>query len=147
MISKILDNIYIGDMHDMTNNQALKEIGIGAVLCCAIELHKKVLRSIVENDNIKFYWLLPLHDANWIEEGWILSGIQYIRLALQFKLKVLIGCAAGMSRSVGIVLAYMIDQKWDFNDAFLHIRKKRPCISPHPLILLSVRRYFGIPDF
>ena len=142
MISKILHNIYIGDIHDMTNVQTLKEMRIGAILNCAIEHHKTVFNIIKTEDTIKFYWQLPLHDADWIEGEWILSGIQYINLALKLRKKVLVACAAGMSRSVGIVLAYMMSEGWEYNEAFLHIRKKRPCMSPHRLVLLSVRRYF-----
>jgi len=74
-------------------------------------------------------------------------GILFIQKNLEVGRKVLVLCNAGMSRSVGVVLAYMIHMGWDWNQALLHIREKRPCAKPCYLIELSVKRFFGIEEW
>ncbi len=55
-----------------------------------------------------------------------------IRNALLNKKNVIVHCAAGMSRSPTLVLAYlMIENKWRFEEAYNHIKSKRPHISPN----------------
>jgi len=61
--------------------------------------------------------------------------------------KVLIACAGGASRSASIILAYMISEGWNMNDALQHMQKIRPVINPNPLCLLSIRTFFNIPPY
>ncbi len=48
------------------------------------------------------------------------------------KKNVIVHCAAGMSRSPTLVLAYlMIENKWTYEEAYNYIKAKRPNISPN----------------
>ena len=46
---------------------------------------------------------------------------------------ILVHCAAGVSRSASVVIAYiMYTHKLKFLDAFKKVKEKRPCIRPNP---------------
>jgi protein-tyrosine phosphatase len=145
-IQKITDNVCIGDVESLMDAHVRKENGIGAVLCCAEELERKTFKTIRYNEH-ELYWSIPLKDSQLMEKENIESGLQFIRLAIKLKQKVLVACAGGASRSAGIILCYMIEEGWDMNKALSYMQKIRPIINPHPLILLSIRRYYGIPPY
>lgn len=138
-ISKILDNLYIGD-RDTQNPQVRRKLGITAILNCAAELYSSGKEG-------EIYEHLPLYDMNWIHPLQLMIGILFIQKHLEAGRKVLVFCNAGMSRSVGIVWAYMIHMGWDWNQAWLHIREKRPVAKPCYLIELSVKRFFNIEEW
>lgn len=52
--------------------------------------------------------------------------------------KVLVACAAGMSRSASIVVGYLVRSGWDVAEAFDEVRRSRPRIMPVPKMLDSV---------
>ena len=55
-----------------------------------------------------------------------------ISRALQKKKKVMVHCKAGMSRSAALVIAYlMIEHKWQYEEAYLHVKNKRAIIAPN----------------
>jgi protein-tyrosine phosphatase len=55
-----------------------------------------------------------------------------ISRALQKKKNVMVHCKAGMSRSAALVIAYlMIENKWQYEDAYEYVKKKRPIIAPN----------------
>jgi hypothetical protein len=62
----------------------------------------------------------------------------------------LVHCAAGVSRSASIVLAYMMRKLHiPLDTAIEDLRKDRPCIAPNPGFLVQLRTYqskLGIPD-
>lgn len=74
----------------------------------------------------------------------IKQGIDFIESRLQSGAMVLVCCHAGISRSSGMVLAYLLSKKYEYNEAVHLIRKARPCIQIHPKIDLSVRKYFRL---
>lgn len=60
----------------------------------------------------------------------------YIEQAIEFIRTgsvVFVHCAAGVSRSSSIVIAYlMIDKKMKFQEAYEFVKKRRPVICPNP---------------
>ena len=134
-IQRIIDRIYIGDIESLMDSQRRKEFNIKTMICCA--------REIIPNLNeIEDYMWLPLFDSDWIAPEFIRDTIRFIN---NHKDKpILIACAGGVSRSAGLILCYMIEQGWDMDEALKYMQKIRPIINPHPLIILSIRRYFDI---
>jgi protein-tyrosine phosphatase len=55
-----------------------------------------------------------------------------ISKAISNKKNVIVHCAAGMSRSPTLVLAYlMIENKWRYEEAYNYMKTKRPHINPN----------------
>ena len=58
--------------------------------------------------------------------------------------RVLVHCAAGVSRSSTAVMAYlMIHEDYGWADALEYLREGRPCVNPHPLLVRSLIRDLG----
>lgn len=83
-------------------------------------------------------------DGEAYPEAKIRQGIHYIDSNMQSGAAVLVCCHAGISRSPGMVLAYLMSKGYDYNAAVRIIRKARPFIQIHPKIDLSVRQYFRL---
>ncbi len=59
--------------------------------------------------------------------------IAFMTEVVSQKQSILVHCAAGVSRSASVVIAYiMYTQKLKFKDAYEVVRSKRPCVRPNP---------------
>lgn len=72
------------------------------------------------------------------------GGLDFIDESMRSGSAVLVCCHAGMSRSPGMILAYLLKLGYAYKDALEIIRKARPFIQIHPKIDLSIRKYFGL---
>ncbi|KAI3643885.1 hypothetical protein MP228_010049 [Amoeboaphelidium protococcarum] len=55
---------------------------------------------------------------------------------------VLIHCKQGLSRSAALMIAYMMHQnKWTFNQAYDHVKRKSPSISPNLNLVYQLHEY------
>jgi len=137
-IQKILDNIYIGDIDGLMDSQRRKEYNIKAMICCAKEINPNI-------EGIRHFMWIPLKDLGWIDKEVFDDAIRFIQMWK--KENILIACAGGASRSASIILAYMINEGWNLDEALKYMQKIRPIINPLPSMLLSIRRYFKIPPY
>ena len=117
-IDEITDKLYLGDLLGAFNVEKLKSLGIKKVLSVIIGTFSKYK----ESDNIiqKTIWV---NDVPWQ------NIIKYFGECLNFikgEDKVLVHCAAGVSRSASIVIAYIMwDKKMSFEEAFEFVESKR----------------------
>lgn len=142
-IQHIYDNVYIGDVNSLDGTDDRKTIGIGAAINCAKGLYYD--RFIPKE--VKYYLFLDLNDGEEIPRYSIRSAIHFINIARKEGLKVLVACAAGASRSASIILAYMVSEGWDIDEALKHMQKIRPIINPSIECLDSVKEYFRIDTY
>lgn len=135
-IYKVHDNLYIGAYWPRLNFEKFKEIGITAI----VNLMEENFYDPTRLGFVYFYkgfpddWYPP---HSYIEE--ILSFIdQHIKDG-----KVLVHCAMGISRSGGIIVAWILKENptWGWNDAMDYINKSR-LIFPAVEIRESVLDYF-----
>ena len=67
---------------------------------------------------------------------------EFIHNAIQGGGVVLVHCFAGVSRSASTVIAYLMRyHNMTFNQAFAHVRGKRPWINPNTGFVTQLRRY------
>ena len=130
-MSEITGQIWIGSYGDIANEDFLDEREITQILCCAEELplrigfpyslkfqgHKVPIIDDKVDEKTKAYFL----EAATVLDGWVNDGK-----------KIFVHCFAGISRSVSIVITYlMVFKGWSYDLAFQHIKLRRPRINPH----------------
>ena len=122
-IDQITETIYLGNMVAAFNKKLLKKLGI-----------KKILTVMGAFGN-HYEPHEFIHKAIEIDDDFRTNIIQYFKecfLFIEGNDKVFVHCAAGMSRSPTIVIAYLMWKKQLYlNDALDFVRKKRPLVSPN----------------
>ncbi len=124
-ISQITDHIYISDFATACNKSKLKEDGITHILCTILNvdpiysddfIYKNIHLRDINNENINQYFQ---------------ECSEFIHDAIKNNGKVLIHCSYGISRSVSMVLAYLINQGMSYGDAYDLVKEKRSIMNPN----------------
>ena len=119
---KITEKIYISNELCAQEWKLLKDRKISHILVAGNFLKQNYPKDFK-------YLQLPINDA--ISQDLTL----YFQEAFNFideSERVLVHCHAGVSRSASIIIAYlMLKNKWRYNEAFTHVKKKRPIINPN----------------
>lgn len=123
---EVYPGIYVGDLSSSLNKFALKGNSIKHIL--------SVLNGCDENYPNDFsYTIIHVNDDDWIDiSGYFEECVAFIDIAVRRNEKILVHCSRGVSRSVTMVLAYlMIKQNMTYNDALALVRSKRIMANPN----------------
>lgn len=75
------------------------------------------------------------------------NTFKYITRARKEGSKVLVHCKMGVSRSASVVIAYAMKAfSWNFDQAMIHVKRKRNCIKPNKSFLSQLETYEGMLD-
>ena len=122
-VDQITETIYLGSMRVAFDKEKLKQLGIKKVL---------TVMSAFGNHYEPYEFT---HKSIEVEDNFKTNIIQYFKECFSFiegSDKVFVHCAAGMSRSPTIVIAYIMwKKKISLIDAFNFVRNKRRFISPN----------------
>ncbi|XP_055049839.2 uncharacterized protein [Misgurnus anguillicaudatus] len=137
-LSRILPHLYLGAETDVTQD-GLSDRGISYVLsvsrCCPQPLflpQSQYLRIPID-DSLRDD-LLP----------WIPQALHFIDGAMSLGCSVLVHCAAGISRSPALAVAYvMYSLKMDLDHAYRFVKERRPTISPNFNFLGQLQLFQG----
>jgi protein-tyrosine phosphatase len=140
----IFEDLYLGSQvnaKDLSTNG--NPMGIDVVLNVATDCQYEKNPSIQYVD-------IPFNDGYEIPEEQFRACMQALVGTHAQGKKVLVHCAAGISRSPTIVAAYLMG-KWvggnfvlTIDQAVDHIRIIRNIVNPHPRILTSAKRYLNV---
>jgi len=129
-ISQITDIVYLGNSDGALEKELLKSKGITHILICA-----SYIPDYYPND-FKYLQLLLQDDQNQKLTEYFPVANKFIEEAKG----VYVHCAAGVSRSASIVIAYlMVINKWDFEKAFEYVKLKRKQIDPNPSFINQLK--------
>lgn len=130
-MSKIIDTdnikLYLGDIFDANNERELQEKNIKTVICVAEDVKiQKYTNPANTSIQIYKYNLQDSYDCD------ISLYFDEISDIIHKQKSVLVNCAAGISRSSTIVIAYLMKYyQLGLKDAFLYVRKRRNQICPN----------------
>ena len=132
----VINNIYLGSDQSANDMDKMKELGITHIIVAAHELKCRFPHDFK-------YVQIDIGDTMYENMLDIFENMaRYINNVLLDKNnKILIHCAAGISRSSSIVIAYLIkytDMK-TFDSAFNFLRKIRPLIEPNPSFIKQLK--------
>jgi len=138
-INQVLPNLFIGNKKAAMNVEQLRSYRITHVVNCAEEL-KHITNKY--DSSISCLWL-SLYDSEMDSvTDHIDKSIRFIELAISNGHTVLVHCAAGVSRSASIIIAYlMYKHRMSFNTAFNHLKTIRPCCRPNLSFQQQLRSY------
>jgi len=133
-IDFITDNIYIGDVLFSLDKDELKKYNITHILVCAIDL-----QECYPNDFT--YKTIPLYDSEYTNiSKYFEESNEFIKSSKDGK--VFVHCGAGMSRSVSMVLAFLIGVKgMGYGEALELVRSKRKISRPNQGFEKYLRNY------
>ena len=124
----VLDRLWIGSTHDFQS--PLGALGFSGVL----DLRDGQARIV--DESVAVFRLSNRDGDPWTEEQ-VLNALDFVAKRIQ-RGRVLIGCAAGMSRSVCMTIGYLVRCGWDEAAAYERVRLARPTIAPLQKMLYPV---------
>jgi len=134
---EILKNLILGSFEDSYDNEILSKYNVTHVLNVASEI----------NVNERVGYIYEKHgvpdDDDYSDISLIFEDcINFIKNAHENNGVVLVHCWFGVCRSVCVILAYMvIVEGWNFDNAYIHIRRLRPEMDIYKLYLIQTREY------
>ena len=137
--SIIKNGIFIGNVHSVIGNYStndddiLSEINIKVVISALTEEEYEDY-MIGEQDfhNIEWHRLVVDDDKDEKISQYFFEVHNIINKALVENKNVIVHCAAGISRSSSLVIAYlMIENRWSYEEAYNYVRSKRSIINPN----------------
>jgi len=137
--SIIKNGIFIGNVHSVIGNYStndddiLSEINIKVVISALTEEEYEDY-MIGEQDfhNIEWHRLVVDDDKDEKISQYFFEVHNIINKALAENKNVIVHCAAGISRSSSLVIAYlMIENRWSYEEAYNYVKSKRSIINPN----------------
>ena len=134
--SEVLPGLFIGGEGSVYEKRLDKE-NIKTVVNMALEIVDEPV------DNVDMY-KIGIFDSEYSPNGVWVAAAELINNAVKKGDRVLVHCAAGISRSVTAIIAYlMLYRGIGWTEAYLTIRKSRPAAYPHPALMTSLIRDVG----
>lgn len=129
--TKIDDGIYQGGAVDEVPPE------IDAILNLRVE-HE----DLVPADKIKAIAWMPIQDGEFPGLMWLHTAVMTVDYYRKAGWNVLIHCAAGVSRSGMVDVAYhMYKNNWTRDQALVYVRAKRPATNPNPSFMYGLELY------
>ena len=141
MLDQVFDNIYIGESETVQKQD---------------EVYKEEITTIVRLDQIprtqgqwsgKFTLLdMPIPDCEYLEGDTIEVITAFMHKHIEDGKNVLVHCHMGISRSVSMVMAYLIEyESMSLAEAYGTVREGRVSAYPHDRLLLSLIDHYDLP--
>ncbi|XP_037678510.1 dual specificity protein phosphatase 9 [Choloepus didactylus] len=125
---QILPNLYLGSAQDSANLESLAKLGIRYILNVTPNLP-----NLFEKNGDFHYKQIPISD-HWSQNlsQFFPEAIAFIDEALSQNCGVLVHCLAGVSRSVTVTVAYLMQKlHLSLSDAYDLVKRKKSNISPN----------------
>lgn len=131
---KIREWLYIGSYRDSINLELLEQNQIGAIL--------QLADTVTPTDITVKSLIIP--DGVPVKQEILSEGIAFIREQKANHKKVLVGCGAGISRSVTFALGSLKEEEGGtLPENYFKIRESHPDALPHISLWQSLNQYYG----
>jgi len=134
----IIDNIYVGNVYDAHNIEELKKHNITNVISAVTGFDN------IYDSSINHLSLNLIDDTQQNIIHYFDIALYFIQNAVTKKQPILIHCICGISRSVTLIIVYLIN-KYNYNviNALQFIQKKRPIANPNSFFIHQLLLYYN----
>ena len=137
--SLIKNGIFIGNAYSVIGNfytqekDFLEELNIKVVISALTEEEYEDYMIAQEDfPDIEWHRFVIDDDKDEKISEYFFKVHSIISQALTDNKNVIVHCAAGMSRSPSLVIAYlMIENRWGYEETFHYVKNKRPIVEPN----------------
>ena len=137
--SLIKNGIFIGNAYSVIGNYAtkedsfLEELNIKVVISALTEEEYDDYMIAKEDfPNIDWHRLVIDDDESERISDHFFKVHSIISKAVTDNKNIIVHCAAGMSRSASLVIAYlMIENRWSYEETYNFVKNKRPIVDPN----------------
>jgi len=141
MFDAVFDDIYVGESTVIKHQDDVRQEGITAVVR---------LDQIPREQgqwSVSFTLLdCPIPDCQYMDDDTIDTVVRFIHRQVEAGEKVLVHCHMGISRSVSMVMAYLIAHEgMSLAEAFGTVREGRASAYPHEMLLVSLIERYKLP--
>ena len=125
-INRVIPHLYIGNLRAAEEVDILTQHDIKKILQCTYTPVKDRYSDWIE------YMSIDLADGDDDLLRYIPSTNCFIHNSIQSSQNILVHCAAGVSRSASVVIAYLMASRGEsFNLSLHYLRSQRPCVDPN----------------
>lgn len=126
--------LFIGRFQETQDDDLLRGREIGAMLQLADSTKQRDIPSLY----------VPVEDGEPLPFDLLRMGVEFVRLEKALGRKVLIACAAGISRStIFAIAALKEEEQLRLFDAFREVHAMHPDALPHPALWKSLCDYYA----
>jgi protein-tyrosine phosphatase len=133
-ISKVYPHVFIGNKNAIIGREDILEKNKIQIVISALTEEEYNMYMIAEQDfeNVDWHCLIIDDDQHEEIQEHFPAITKLLTNAVNNGVNVLVHCAAGVSRSATLVLAYiMTENNMKFDDALKYVRKNRPEVEPN----------------
>src|SRR6267142_665465 len=142
-MNQITDRLWLGDITDSTDEKAINENRIEAILSLLEPSQEDYFLKGVKWENIERV-RIPLADGVPDQDGLIRRAIDVLNDWQDKGYNTLVHCAAGISRSATITIAIIMKRmKLSWDEAEQYVKEHRPIINPAAQLKISALRVLG----
>lgn len=134
--NEVYPGIYVGDWNASLNKEKLHE--------CKIKNILSVVNGCAKNypDDFK-YELIHVNDDDWVNiSEHFDKSVNFIKECLSKNEKIIVHCSRGVSRSVSLVMAFLMSEGMEYEKALESIRSTRPQANPNPGFETQLRVHY-----
>lgn len=141
MFDQVYDNIYVGEIEALWHQAVVRSEGISVIV------------RLDQAERDEGHWGrdftlldMPIADGEIIDGDVIDTITGFIHKHIEAESKVLVHCQMGISRSVSMVMAYLIAyESMTLAEAFGTLRESRNEAYPHEMLLVSLIEHYKLP--
>ena len=132
--TQIIPGLYLGNVHDALNDEQLERHEITAKVSAAAGVN-------TQSDSLDYLQVNMIDIDSFDILADLPTVLAFLHSRLSSKKNVLVHCMHGRSRSVSIVLAYlMVHADMTLEAAWTHVKRVRPQVRPNEGFMAQLRQ-------
>lgn len=142
-MNRLNAQIWLGAEYDVLDVDALGKSGVTSVLNMTRAPDHAFVRHVLDTQGVvSQYCQLDQDDGYPLSEDALRRGLEFLSGQLARNNVVLIHCAAGISRTAAMAIAFLMTVGFSWDEAELLVKNARPITLPHPELKRSVLQFF-----